>query len=376
MWRELPPASRTVRSRTPPGRGCEQMRDFVTELRQQLTPKVKNLTAPGIQRRLPAACALEESPVRDEPDALRRRIARLEPVGLSTGTVSARAMAVPVGAGRRRAIRGRPMFAFCATFPDAFFVSERARVYLDPKKEKQNSGRLLSAGFHSMTGYFRDDGPLYELMLDEQGQRELDRLWQEFDFITAAPMRQYTSFVWFERTDSRFMRDPEFDFVRAEDKDAASEAKIKQLGRSLSGEGARRTERATMVLAAIEDHFQIISAISPGRAGAAGGGAAPRRGPPGVRRARLPPSFVEGRARRRRRVLSLAPHADGLSHEDAVRDTVVSVLMSPHFCYRVDLPGAGTGVQPLVGLRPGQPPELLPLVEHARRRTARPCRRR
>ena len=48
--------------------------------------------------------------------------------------------------------------------------------------------------------------PLYELILDEQGQRELDGLWQEFDFITGAPMRQYASFLWFERTDSRFMR--------------------------------------------------------------------------------------------------------------------------------------------------------------------------
>ena len=27
--------------------------------------------------------------------------------------------------------------------------------------------RLLSAGFHSLMGYFRDDGPLYELILDE-----------------------------------------------------------------------------------------------------------------------------------------------------------------------------------------------------------------
>src|SRR5205085_8828151 len=28
---------------------------------------------------------------------------------------------------------------------------------------------------------------------------------------------------------------------------------------------------------------------------------------------------------------------DQLSHEDALRDTVASVLLSPHFCYRVDL---------------------------------------
>jgi hypothetical protein len=79
---------------------------------------------------------------------------------------------------------------FCRTFPDAFYVSERARIYLD-KGDKSNTGRLLSAGFHSMTGYFRDDGPLAELMLDEAGRRELDRLWREFDFITGAPLRQY-----------------------------------------------------------------------------------------------------------------------------------------------------------------------------------------
>ena len=42
----------------------------------------------------------------------------------------------------------------------------------------------------------------------------------------------------------------------------------------------------------------------------------------------------------------------GLSHEDAIRDSVVSVLMSPDFCYRFDLrstaPGTGS-VSPLTG---------------------------
>ena len=36
-----------------------------------------------------------------------------------------------------------------------------------------------------------------------------------------------------------------------------------------------------------------------------------------------------------------------VSHEDAIRDMVVSVLMAPHFWYRVDLPAAETGVHPL-----------------------------
>ena len=58
---------------------------------------------------------------------------------------------------------------FCAVFPDAFFVSERARVYLNPEKEKKLTGRLLNAGFHSQTGYFRDDAPLYDLILSSGG---------------------------------------------------------------------------------------------------------------------------------------------------------------------------------------------------------------
>ena len=80
-----------------------------------------------------------------------------------------------------------------------------------------------------MTGYFRDDGPLYELMLDEAGQKELDRLWREFDFITGAPMRQYSSYLWYERAESGYLREPEFDSIRAEDKSAASKEKIGEL---------------------------------------------------------------------------------------------------------------------------------------------------
>src|SRR5205085_5134960 len=32
--------------------------------------------------------------------------------------------------------------------------------------------------------------------------------------------------------------------------------------------------------------------------------------------------------------------SDGLSHEDAMRDSIVRILMSPNFCYRIDLPTA------------------------------------
>ena len=71
----------------------------------------------------------------------------------------------------RRAERARYEAAFerfCDVFPDAFFVSERGRDYVGKAKDQQEKGRLLSAGFHSMMGYFRDDGPLCELILDER----------------------------------------------------------------------------------------------------------------------------------------------------------------------------------------------------------------
>ena len=62
---------------------------------------------------------------------------------------------------------------FSSIFPDTFFVRERGRFYPDDTEDK---GRLLSAGFHSMMGYFRDDAPLCEMILGENERRELDKI--------------------------------------------------------------------------------------------------------------------------------------------------------------------------------------------------------
>src|SRR5690606_1469940 len=83
---------------------------------------------------------------------------------------------------------------FADLFPDAFLITERTSTWL----AADQTGRLLSAGFHSMMGFFRDDRPLYELILDDADRRELDTLWQELNFITHAPTRQLSGFVWFE----------------------------------------------------------------------------------------------------------------------------------------------------------------------------------
>ncbi|MGH7173384.1 MAG: DUF1592 domain-containing protein, partial [Gemmataceae bacterium] len=38
---------------------------------------------------------------------------------------------------------------------------------------------------------------------------------------------------------------------------------------------------------------------------------------------------------------------EALGHEEALRDTIASVLLSPHFCYRIDLAEPGTATRPL-----------------------------
>ena len=344
MWGDLPTPDKA--SPDAPRADCARMRDFVVELRLRVTPEVKNLNVAGMN---PGAQPLVLW--KNRQYVAHRRVyvggaERLRPDDLKAGTPAARALAVP--ADPADAGRYEPGFArFCDAFPDAFFVSERARVYLDPKQEKENAGRLLSAGFHSMTGYFRDDAPLAELILDEAGRRDLDALWEEFDFVTGAPARQYASFLWFERTDSRFMRGAEFDFARAEDKDAATEANIKTLAEVYSAK-ARRSGANALALGAIRDYFEIINATlrrverrhlaaEPTHVAAlqAFAGRAYRRPLSAEERDGIAAFYRTLRA------------SEGLGHEDAVRDSIVAILMSPHFCYRVDLPGAGPGVRPL-----------------------------
>ncbi|WZP00177.1 DUF1592 domain-containing protein [Isosphaeraceae bacterium EP7] len=345
MWGELPPPNEggTDAARA----GCERMRDLAVGLRRSLVPEVPNLTASGIENGTQPFVLWKNRQFVANRMRYAGNISKIKTDDLNLAGAAARALAVPDEPAERKRYEAT-LERFCRTFPDAFFVSERARIYLDPKQAKGNAGRLLSAGFHSMTGYFRDDGPLFELMLDDEGRRELDRLWRDFDFITGAPMRQYSSYLWYERAETGFLRgEPQFDFVRAEDKDAASEAKMGRFAEAYLAK-ARRVGAGDTAIAAIRDQFRII----------------------GETIRRVEGERVEAEPRHVAALQELAERAyrrplgeeerqgvadfyralrqgDGLSHEDAVRDTVVSLLMSPNFCYRVDLPGGGGNVRPL-----------------------------
>lgn len=225
---------------------------------------------------------------------------------------------------------------FCHVFPDAFYVSERGRDYLGIPREKQEKGRLLSAGFHSMMGYFRDDGPLCDLILSDADQQHLDLLWRELEVFAQTPMRQYQSLLWFERTDSLYLRDREFDFARPENLESLTEPMIQQLAERYT-EKAIRNGAAGDSLAAIEQYFVNIN----------------REIREVERQQRLAqPIHVEqmvhwaSRAFRRpletgeaddlRDFYHRLRQEDELGHEEAIQDLLVAILMSPSFLYRMD----------------------------------------
>ena len=340
LWDDLPApgAMQPVEIRA----GCERMRDFVLDVRGQLVPEVKNLSAPHMGESTQPFILWKNR----QFVANRRRYAggvpSLHVERLKLPGHAATQMVLPdtlKNDANHQSTYEKALFQFCDVFPDAFYVSERARVHMGTKGEKGNAGRLLSAGFHSMTGYFRDDAPLSDLILDDSGRAELNRLWRNFNSITGAPTRQYSSFLWFERAETGFLnRDKALEFVRAEDKDAASPEKMRRFA-DLYLKLARSSGAGEVPLKAIEDQFQIfateIQQAEDDR----------RQSEP-----RQLDSLLElaGRAYRRplrpdeRQGILTFYHdlrtTEGLEHEDAVRDTFASILLSPHFCYRVDRP--------------------------------------
>tara|TARA_R110002072_G_scaffold303126_1_gene494854 strand:+ start:14506 stop:17589 length:3084 start_codon:yes stop_codon:yes gene_type:complete len=360
MWRTLSGDAASVDDAR---KSCAVMRDFVVELRNKLRPSFPNITVEGSHvgsqtfvlwknrqyvehRRKLDVAKLQIEGVADEPDEKsdpKKNGEKKDEEKKDDALPFDEDLLVPADEAER-ARHAAAFERFCSVFPDAFFISERGRDYVkNEQKQMGEKGRLLSAGFHSMMGYFRDDGPLYDMILDEAGQRELDGLWQELDFVTSAPMRQYEGFLWFERTDSRYMRDPQFDFARPEDKAALSEEMIEKLA-DVYLEKAALNGGGEVELEAIRHYFREIN-----------------RQIRWVEQARVDAeashldAIIEFAGRAFRRRLSTTEREelvafyralridDGLSHEEAIQDTLVSVLMSPLFCYRVDLLEIGSG---------------------------------
>src|SRR5215470_6690635 len=214
MWRELP---------APKGNqpdlaheGCVRMRDFVVKIRRHTEKLFTDMEAPGFNANFQPIAMFRNRQLADhrrdfDPSALRVE-GKAPPQefvvtrGPTFGNREAEElkMAVAAYAKERREdpelmvpageiARYEAAFArFSSVFPTAFCLRERGRFYPITSMDK---GRFLGAGFHNIMGYFRDDTPLIELILDENGKKELDKLWEEFDFIADYTVRTYYQFI-------------------------------------------------------------------------------------------------------------------------------------------------------------------------------------
>ncbi|MDR3700311.1 MAG: DUF1592 domain-containing protein [Candidatus Sulfopaludibacter sp.] len=228
---------------------------------------------------------------------------------------------------------------FAHVFPDGFYVQERGRYFPD---DSQDKGRLLSAGYHNVMGYTRDDEALQELILDEKGVAQLNRLWDEFDFIAAHTARTWDQY-YFNQSGEVDGKGAEAGRLRPADKPVNDSSVIFGLRDDYLAKAAANPDNDRIAPEAIRNHFQRIDDT--------------------LRRmekmhADAEPLHLEAllkfAARAYRRPLTRAERDDllayyhtirekeGLSHEDAIRDCIVSVLMSPDFCYRIDLLDART----------------------------------
>lgn len=360
MWRALP-APRKGQANAARA-GCEEMRAYVSGVRKKVEPRFINITAGPIgaawqplliwkntqyathRRKFDARqLQVEGEPRFNQDDVVEPEWAN--PFGPGKTLLVQNAAGDPdlrVPAGERaryEAAWGR----FCSVFPDMFYRESRGRNYFVTGKDE---GRYLSAGFHNVMGYFRDDQPLYELLLDKEQQATLDRMWREMDFVASINIRTYVEFAKLGTRGTRDdfkdgepeVREIEVDQIIAEPKLRKLEAEYLEMAR----------EGSDVAKQAIRDFFHTANG-----------------GIRWVQRARREAeashleALTDFAARAYRRPLAAADREDvlsfyrearerlGLDHESAIRETIVMILTSPKFSYRADRVEGGGGVQPL-----------------------------
>jgi mono/diheme cytochrome c family protein len=370
MWRGLPaPAEKQPDALHAK---CVEMRDFVIRIRahtamQFAAPVVAGLP-PGSQPLLNwklreyASHRRDSDPndLRDEgdPPVLAPEIPKYPDLHQEAAprwaALSAVARAgdadLSVPAGQRS--RYEAAFArFAYVFPDTFYVTERGRYFPDDSEDK---GRLLSAGYHSVVGFFRDDTPLVELILDEKGQKQLNRLWDEFDYIADFTARTWVQYF-FNQSGEVDGKGAESGTARPAVGQVTDEAVIAAMRDAYLAKATADPKNDPVASQAIRDHFDSINTTL-------------RR----LEKERMDaePKHLEAllrfAARSYRRPLSKTERdsllayyqtlrtKNELSHKDAIRDSLVSILMSPDFLYRIDLsdPGIASSralIQPLSG---------------------------
>jgi len=226
---------------------------------------------------------------------------------------------------------------FCRTFPNRF-------VCVDPT-------RGLSAGFHLIEGVFRDDVPLVTLVLDDAEKQQLDRLWNELYFGTGMMEKLLRGFVFFERSERNFLKHADFNAFKEEDPALTRDD----------------------VLARFEQAYLTRSGVKPGAADVADhkvtlffgeirGGLKSRTEQFAAAKPIYLRQLLDFAERAYRRPLAeaereqLTKFYDSICAqpefgiEQAVRGVLTSILVSPYFCCRIDIPPSGDSVAPLSDL--------------------------
>ncbi|HUQ91045.1 MAG TPA: DUF1592 domain-containing protein [Bryobacteraceae bacterium] len=360
MWRALPGprADQPNVARS----GCEAMRSYIANVRKKVEPRFINITAGPIGTAWQPLLIWKNTQYATNRRKLDPRQLQVEgePLFNQSGVVEPE-WDNPFGPGKTILVENQPgdpdLFVpagqraryeaawgrFCSVFPDMFYKESRGRNYFRTGKDQ---GRYLSAGFHNVMGYFRDDQPLYELLLDKKQQAALDKMWREMDFVASIVIRTYVEFAKLGTRGTRDdFKDGEPEVKEIEVEDIISEAKIRKLEADYLKVAKGGSDVA---IQAVKDFFNTAN-----------------EGIRWVQRARRDAepghlqSLFDFAARAYRRPLPPADRADllsfyreareryGLDHEGAIREAIVLVLTSPKFSYRVDLVKAGGGIQPL-----------------------------
>jgi len=366
MWHALPaPAGNplgTNQMAAVRGR-CLEMRDFVVRIRthtamQFAAPVVKGLPAgsqPLLNWKLrqfashrrdsdPADLVNDVDPAPKLPEIPPYPDLHME-AAPRWAALSARARALDPDLVIPAAERSRyeASFArFAKVFPDTFYVAERGRYFPDDSEDK---GRLLSASYHNTMGYFRDDTPLMELILDEKGQQQLDRLWNEFDFVANYTARTWVQYFVNQSGEVQGKGD-ESGTERPLDHEITDAAVIMKMRDAYLAKALADPKNDPIAPEAIREHFeqvnQTLRTLEKEHIDS---------------QPKQLDALVQFAARAYRRPLTKAERDDllayyrglrtknGLTHEGAIRDSIVSVLMSPEYLYRIDLLDSGAAIK-------------------------------
>ncbi len=224
--------------------------------------------------------------------------------------------------------------AFCKLFPNRFYFVDGTRG--------------LSAGFHLIEGFFRDDQPLYKLTLSVSEKQEIDQLWQDLYFVTDIWQKMLRGFVFFERSERGFLKHPDFNSFKEEDPDLIKEENIKRFKEIYLVRSSVKATGEELNTHPVSIFFDDISAGLKLRAETSHA---------------MVPIYLKNledfasKAYRRpltdselvslRKFFTEINQNKELGIEQAVQASIIRILVSPYFAYRLDAAPQGKSIAPL-----------------------------